>query len=122
MRQTREARQIFQMQCEICKAMAHALRLEIVERLCRREMSAADLLKALETSKAGLSKHMAILVQAGIVAQRKEGRQAYYSLAHPQIHRACSIMRSILYRRLRKGQRLLSALRLPRTRGPLALN
>ena len=115
-RQTREARQIFQMQCEICKAMAHALRLEIVERLRRREMSASALLKVLVTSKAGLSKHMAVLEQAGIVARRKDGRQAYYSLTHPQIHRACAIMRSILYRRLRKGERLLSALRLPRSR------
>jgi len=50
------ARKIFEMQCQICKAMAHPTRLEIVELLHGHEMSAAALLEALETSKANLSK------------------------------------------------------------------
>ena len=106
----RTARQIFEMQCEICKAMAHPVRLEIVEHLNRGEMAASALLAALETSKANLSKHMTLLMQVGIVAQRKAGRQAYYSLAHPEIHEACAIMRSILYSRLKQGEKLAHAL------------
>ncbi|MBP1598350.1 MAG: ArsR family transcriptional regulator [Acidobacteria bacterium] len=107
-------KKIFEMQCEICKAMAHPIRLEIVETLRQDEMSAAALLEALETSKASLSKHMALLLHAGIVDLRREGRQVYYRLSHPEIHEACAIMRSILHRRLKKEGRLASAMDAPR--------
>jgi len=109
-------RAIFEMQCEICKAVAHPLRLEIVDRLSKKEMAAAALLAALETSKANLSKHMALLIHAGVVEQRRDGRQVHYRLSHPEIHEACCIMRSVLYRRLKRGEELASAIRTPRGR------
>jgi DNA-binding transcriptional ArsR family regulator len=109
-------RRIFEMQCEICKAVAHPLRLEIVDHLSRREMRAGALLAALEISKVNLSKHMAQLVHAGVVNQRRDGRQVFYRLSNPEIHEACCIMRSILYRRLKQGEELASAIRAPRGR------
>jgi len=101
---------IFEMQCEICKALAHPLRLAIVDRLKNREAAAADLIDELEVSKANLSKHMALLTHGGIVESRREGRQIFYRLTDPEIHQACTIMRSILYRRLKEGERLASAI------------
>ncbi len=109
-------RRIFEMQCEICKAVAHPLRLEIVEHLSRKEMGAGSLLTALETSKANLSKHMTQLIHAGVVEQRRNGRRVHYRLSHPEIHEACCIMRSILYRRLKQGEEMASAIRIPRNR------
>lgn len=104
------ARKVFQLQCQICKAMAHPARLEIVELLNQRNMSAATLIEQLETSKANLSKHMAILLQAGIVDAVRNGRSVGYRLSHPDIHEACKIMRSILYRRLKQGEKIASAI------------
>lgn len=104
------------MQCEVCKAMAHPMRLEIVERLGAAELPAAALLAALGISKAALSKHMALLVQAGIAEQRRQGRRVFYALSHPDIRRACAIMRAVLYRRLERDGRLARALRPSRTR------
>jgi ArsR family transcriptional regulator len=101
---------IFEMQCEICKALGHPVRLAIVDKLRENETSAADLLAELEISKANLSKHIALLTRGGIVEARREGRQLYYRLTDPEIHEACSIMRSILYRRLKEGERLASAI------------
>jgi DNA-binding transcriptional ArsR family regulator len=101
---------IFEMQCEICKALGHPLRLAIVNRLRDQDTSATDLLAELEISKANLSKHMALLTRSGIVDSRREGRQLYYRLTDPEIHQACAIMRSILYRRLKAGEKLASAI------------
>ena len=101
---------IFEMQCEICKALGHPLRLAIVNRLNAGEAAAAELLADLEMSKANLSKHMSLLVRGGIVESRREGRQLFYRLTDPEIHKACAIMRSILYRRLRQGEKLASAI------------
>jgi DNA-binding transcriptional ArsR family regulator len=104
------ARKIFEMQCQICKAMAHPARLEIVDLLNKREMPAAALIEELQTSKANLSKHMSMLMQVGIVAATRDGRQVSYRLTHPEIHDACQIMRSILYQRLKQGEKLASAI------------
>jgi ArsR family transcriptional regulator len=114
MKQTEENRKllqkIFEMQCEICKALGHPLRLAIVDRLKAGESSAADLIKELELSKANLSKHMTLLAHAGIVDSRRDGRQICYRLTDPAINEACSMMRSILYRRLKQQEKLASAL------------
>jgi len=101
---------IFQMQCDICKALGHPLRLAIVDRLHSGEAAASDLIADLEMSKANLSKHISLLAHGGIVESRKEGRQIYYRLTDPEINKACAIMRSILYRRLKEGEKLASAI------------
>ncbi len=109
---------IFEMQCDICKALGHPLRLAIVDKLKNEETSAADLIAELELSKANLSKHMAMLTHGGIVEARREGRQIFYRLTDPDIHKACTIMRSILYRRLKAGEKLASAIHI--VEAPLA--
>ena len=109
-RDKKTLRKILEMQCQICKAMGHPLRLEIVDLLKDGEKAAAELLGALETSKANLSKHVTLLTQAGIVEARRAGREVSYRLLYPEIHEACRIMRSVLYRQLKKGEKLAHAI------------
>jgi len=105
--QSRQAiKRLFELQCEVCKAMSHPLRLEIVELMNQNEIAATRLLARLGISKANLSKHMTQLVQTGIAEQRREGRQVFYRLTHPEIHEACTIMRNIMIRRLRRHEQL----------------
>ena len=78
-------RKILELQCQICKAMGHPVRLEIVDLLNKGKMTAADLIEALETSKANLSKHMTLLIQAGIVEPERAGREVSYRLLYPEI-------------------------------------
>ena len=101
---------IFQMQCDICRALGHPLRMAIVDHLKDKETAAADLIADLEISKANLSKHMSLLIQGGIVESRRDGRQIYYRLTDPDIQKACAIMSAILYRRLKQGEKLASAI------------
>jgi DNA-binding transcriptional ArsR family regulator len=99
---------IFQMQCEICKALANPIRMAIVNRLDDREIAAAALIADLGISKASLSKHMTLLMHGGIVESRRAGRQIFYRLIDPEIRQACAIMSSVLYRRLKRGEKLAS--------------
>ena len=101
---------IFQMQCEICKALAHPIRMAIVDRLKDKEVGAADLVTDLGISKANLSKHISLLMHGGIVESRRDGRQIFYRLTDPEIREACAIMSSVLYRRLKRGDKLASAI------------
>jgi len=101
---------IFELQCEICKSLGHPIRLQIVDRLNKGEAAASDLIAVLDISKGSLSKHMSLLLNGGIVESRREGKRIFYRLTDPEIHKACAIMRSILYRRLKQGGRLALAI------------
>lgn len=65
---------------KIFKAFADPKRLAILDLLKSGEKCACLLLEELNTTQSGLSYHMKILVDAGIVNARQEGKWTHYSL------------------------------------------
>ena len=61
----------------ICKALSDSNRLEIVQMLSEGEKCACRLLERFEITQ---PTHMKILVESGMVNDRKEGKWHYYSL------------------------------------------
>ncbi len=65
---------------EVFKALADPTRREILRLLGQGEMSAGQLAERFEMSKPSMSHHFAVLKQADLVSQRREGQQIFYSL------------------------------------------
>jgi DNA-binding transcriptional ArsR family regulator len=64
---------------EVFRALADPTRRAIFERLTRRkEASVKELVAAFDVSQPAVSQHLAALRTAGLVAERREGRAAYY--------------------------------------------
>ncbi|HKD28068.1 MAG TPA: metalloregulator ArsR/SmtB family transcription factor [Xanthobacteraceae bacterium] len=69
---------------KLFKTLADPTRRAIFERLCREgEQTVWMLTDHSGVSQPGVSKHLAILKLAGLVRERREGRQTHYS-AQPQ--------------------------------------
>jgi ArsR family transcriptional regulator, virulence genes transcriptional regulator len=98
---------IFELQADICLALANPKRLQILNLLKDGEMSAGEMVKAMQIAKANLSQHLSILRQKGIVLTRREGTNIYYHITNPKITEACSIMRGVLVESL-KTQEILA--------------
>jgi DNA-binding transcriptional ArsR family regulator len=98
--------EIFERQVLICKAFANSTRLRMLDLLGRRDWSAADLQKTLGVSKANLSQHVMVLKSAGVIVRRREGREVFFSLAMPEVKKACQLIQHVLRAQLRNGQRL----------------
>jgi len=64
----------------ICKALGDPNRLEIVQMLSDGEKCGCKLLERFEITQPTLSHHMRILVDCGLVIDRKEGKWHHYSL------------------------------------------
>lgn len=64
----------------ICKALGDLNRLEIVQMLSDGEKCGCRLLEKFEITQPTLSHHMKILVECGLVNDRKEGKWHHYSL------------------------------------------
>ena len=66
-------------QARVFKAMSDENRLKILELLHEREYNASELLAEMDFGQSTLSHHMRILLSAGIVQARKNGKWTYYS-------------------------------------------
>jgi ArsR family transcriptional regulator len=77
-RKPRFAKQRYEARARIAKALAHPSRLLILEALDGREMCVCDLTELVGADQSTVSKHLAILKQAGLVEDRKDGVMAYY--------------------------------------------
>lgn len=64
----------------ICKALGDGNRLEIIQMLSGGEMCGCVLLERFRITQPTLSHHMKILVDCGLVNDRKEGKWHHYSL------------------------------------------
>ena len=64
-------------------------RIRILDLLRDEELSVAQLGERLGTSQQNASKHLGLLLQAGILARRKEGTSAFYSVADQGVYEVC---------------------------------
>lgn len=82
------------------RVLAEPMRLRILHTLGHSEMTVGDLVDATGAGQANTSKHLGILLDAGIVARRKEGLNAFYRVADDSIFELCEVVCSSLADRL----------------------
>jgi ArsR family transcriptional regulator, virulence genes transcriptional regulator len=100
-----QSQAIYEMQAEICAALANPVRLQILDLLSNGEKTSSELLEELDIPKANLSQHLSVLKDAGIIHARKEGLFQYLSLAIPKIKDACSIVMSVLREKIQQEEK-----------------
>ena len=79
------AAQTYELRAGVIKALAHPVRLYIVDSLDGGEHCVCELVELIGLDQSTVSKHLAVLKAAGIVSDEKRGRQILYSLRTPCI-------------------------------------
>jgi len=64
-------------------------RIRILDQLREGELSVTEITERLGASQQNVSKHLGVLLQAGIVGRRKEGTSSYYSVADQGVYDLC---------------------------------
>ncbi len=82
---TKREKTIVEAKANVFKALGHPTRLWMVERLAAGELCVCELLADVNVDFSTISKHLAVLKQAGVVASEKRGKQVYYCLKVPCI-------------------------------------
>ena len=80
---------------ELLKALAHPLRLEIVESLRERERSVKALVELLHVGQSNLSQHLALMRRVGILECRRDGMCICYSIRTRVVLRVVDIMKQM---------------------------
>ncbi|MEE9461907.1 MAG: metalloregulator ArsR/SmtB family transcription factor [Bacteroidales bacterium] len=98
---------IYQLLAEVCKALAHGIRIEIIDLLQDREMGFREIFEKTGIAKSSLSQHLSVMVEKGILIQRKEGINSYYRVSTDKVSKACQLMREVLIEKLEKSTEIL---------------
>lgn len=81
---------LYELQCQsvvpellsFCKATAEQIRLDILRVLSRESFGVLELCEIFECKQSGISHHLKILANAGLVLRRREGNSIFYSRAY----------------------------------------
>ena len=83
------------------RALADPLRLRLLNLIADREICVCYLVEILRISQPKISRHLAYLRRAGVVAARRQGKWMHYKLVIPSDDAAAGTLRDVL-RRLRE--------------------
>jgi DNA-binding transcriptional ArsR family regulator len=67
-------------QVQIFQALADPVRLRIVESMISGERAVSDIVEGMDIHQSGVSRHLRILADAGLVQMRPDGQKRLYSL------------------------------------------
>jgi ArsR family transcriptional regulator, arsenate/arsenite/antimonite-responsive transcriptional repressor len=78
------------------RALADPTRLRLLNLIADREICVCYFVEILGLSQPKVSRHLAYLRKAGIVAARREGKWMHYRLAYPKDRAAATVLRETL--------------------------
>lgn len=89
---------------KIIKAIAHPVRLMVIEFLKEGEQSFSEIFDLFKLDKSTVSKHLLVLKEAGIISSRKNGADVIYKLDVPCITDFFSCVTAVIESNVKKQQ------------------
>lgn len=74
------------------RILGEPVRLRLLQHLQGSERSVTDLTNHLGTTQPNVSKHLKLLLDAGLVARRQAGMTAMYRIADPTVFQLCELV------------------------------
>lgn len=97
-----------QFKASLFRALAHEVRVRVLEELRTGERSVGELQERLQMNGPNVSQHLATLRTCGVVATRRDGTTVFYSVADPRIYHLLDDARTIFEHQIASGAALLS--------------
>jgi ArsR family transcriptional regulator len=103
-------KKLYAMKAEIIQAAGHPIRLAIIEFLKDGEQCVCDIAVHVGAQRSNVSRHLAVMLKAGIVDCRKDGLKMIYSLQTPCILNFLTCVTAMLRRRVQAHTAVLRRL------------
>ena len=89
------------------KVLAEPMRIRLLDRLRESEATVGELSDGLAASQQNVSKHLAVLADAGMLGRRKEGNRVYYRIIDESVFALCEQVCGAAQQQLRALQELI---------------
>jgi len=100
---------LFEKQADIAKAIAHPLRIAIIDFLKDGEQCVCDIAEHVGSERSNVSRHLSVMVNAGLLGYRKEGLKVIYNLKCTCIVDFFSCVTGVLKQQAKENEKLLKA-------------
>ncbi|NJR48840.1 MAG: helix-turn-helix transcriptional regulator [Leptolyngbyaceae cyanobacterium CSU_1_3] len=97
--------EVVQQVADYFSVLGEPMRLRILNLLRDGEKCVQDLVEATDTSQANVSKHLKVMLQAGILTRRTKGTLAYYAVEDELIFELCNLVCDRLASRIEQQAR-----------------
>ena len=101
---------VYTIKADFLKALAHPIRLKVIEFLKGGEKNVGDMMNALGVAQSSLSQHLAILKQNGILKTRQEKTTIYYNIQDHDIFKVLRPIAEILRKKFKNAEVILNNL------------
>ncbi len=103
-------KRLYELQAEVCQTLGNPKRLEIISALRDGEKTVTDLVVILGVPQANVSQHLAVMRNTGVLSNRRDGVNIYYSLSSTKVTEACMLMKEVLTERLKDRSDLIEGI------------
>jgi len=101
---------LFEKQAQIAKAISHPVRIAIADFLKDGEQCVCNIAEYVGSERSNVSKHLSVMVSAGILEHYKNGLKVIYRLKTPCILEFFSCIKACLKQQAKDNKKLLGAL------------
>ena len=85
-------RDVYRIHAEICQALTHSVRLEIIDHLRLGEKTVSELVDEMEMPQSSISRHLRLMRTKGVVRARRDGPNVYYALSDEKVVQAYDLI------------------------------
>ncbi len=78
-------RELIDFRADVLKALAQPTRLKILDFLRDGERCVCEIFPAIDEEQSNTSRHLNMMLSAGVLSRRKDGLKIYYVIKHPEI-------------------------------------
>ena len=104
------SRKLYEMKAEVIQAAGHPIRLAIIDFLKEGEQCVCDIAAHVGAQRSNVSRHLSVMLKAGIVDCRKDGLKVIYSLKTPCILNFLACVTDVLRDQVRANSAVLRRL------------
>lgn len=105
-----EQKRLYRLKAEVIAAAGNPIRLAIIDFLKDGEQCVCDITDHVDAKRSNVSRHLGVLLKAGIVDQRKDGLKMIYSLRTPCILNFMKCVEGVLREQAKDAAVLLKTL------------
>jgi DNA-binding transcriptional ArsR family regulator len=98
----------YRRQAEVVQALAHPIRIAIAELLKAGERCVCDIADDVGAERSNVSRHLSVMLKAGVVSARKEGVMVFYELRTPCILNFLACASDVLRHNLKEEAKTLA--------------
>lgn len=102
-------KELVEFRADILKTLGQPTRLKIIDFLRSGERCVCEIFPAIDEEQSNTSRHLNMMLAAGVLSRRKDGIKIYYAVKHPEVLEIVDLATLIMTQEIAGQQRLLRA-------------